>query len=129
MIVSSCKIVDVNIATYLLYAYGLKVSSTKGTWLRLGAQLSFLEAQGFLSAAAPGDAVVLAVNALVSMLPKRSGSDRMVIDLRSVSSLTGSEYLRPFYILLRSVKPMLKPFKSFDIPLKSLSKASELFEV
>lgn len=54
-----------------------------------------MAAEGFLRASAPGDASLLAVNAMVSMLPKRRGAEAMVIDLRSVSSLTGSDYLRP----------------------------------
>ncbi|CAJ1458147.1 unnamed protein product [Effrenium voratum] len=61
--------------------------------LRLGACLSYVSQQGFLATELNKNATV-GVNPLVSILPKLRDADQLVIDLRSVSSLTGSDYLR-----------------------------------
>ncbi|CAK9026085.1 unnamed protein product [Durusdinium trenchii] len=62
--------------------------------LRLGATLGYLEAEGFLTDWTPSKTCTVGVNPLLSILPKRRDANAMVIDLRSISSLTGSEYMR-----------------------------------
>ncbi|CAE7581895.1 CNGA4, partial [Symbiodinium pilosum] len=63
--------------------------------LRLGATLEFLKAKKFVcdSSLLREDHLV-SVSPLVSIIPKRRDANSLVIDLRSVSSLTGSDYLR-----------------------------------
>ncbi|CAE7467503.1 unnamed protein product [Symbiodinium natans] len=63
--------------------------------LRLGATLDFLKCKKFMCDRdlLHQDGTVV-VSPLVSILPKLRDADSMVIDLRSVSSLTGSDYLR-----------------------------------
>lgn len=62
--------------------------------LRLGASLAYLVAQNFVIDSLPPDDIMVEVSPLVSILPKERDENSLVIDLRSVSSLTGSEYLR-----------------------------------
>eukprot|EP00434_Breviolum_minutum_P025682 symbB.v1.2.022696.t1/scaffold2012.1/size92363/7 len=59
-----------------------------------GASLAYLVAQNFLIHTTPPDNFTVEVSPLVSILPKKRDGKLLVLDLRSVSSLTGSDYLR-----------------------------------
>ncbi|CAE7936522.1 eag [Symbiodinium sp. KB8] len=77
--------------------------------LRLGATLDFLQSKNFLCdrSLLSKDALVI-MSPLVSIIPKRRDADSLVVDLRSVSSLTGSDYLRFSIICSSALEGPLK---------------------
>ncbi|CAE7740577.1 eag [Symbiodinium sp. CCMP2456] len=77
--------------------------------LRLGATLDFLKSKNFLCdrSLLSKDGLVI-MSPLVSIIPKRRDADSLVVDLRSVSSLTGSDYLRFSIICSSALEGPLK---------------------